>query len=162
MEKNCQSTIVPVVDNTSTTCSECGFTDFECIIANYTIPYLSVLSGDTLKRVVFLIEQDLKTKGARISTLESNYKPTTVTTDDYTITATDTTVYFSPTSLTGTATLPTITASNRGKKITFVNYSGDTKTLSVYRTGSATTNTTILNDTVMTLQAIGAEWIKIS
>ena len=162
MTKNCKQTTVPTVDNSSSKCSEFGFTDFECVTTDFAIPYLSILAGSTLKDVIDSTVVDLKRKGSRIGILERAYKPTTVTTDDYTILSTDEIIYFAPTSLAGNATLPAVTVNNQGRKITFINFSGATKTLGTYRTGSATTDTTIVTDTQITLQAIGSEWILVA
>lgn len=71
MTKNCRQTTIPVVDNSTSTCGECGYTDFECVTIGYSIPYIGVLSGDSLAEVIDKMVTDNKKKSKRISDLEA-------------------------------------------------------------------------------------------
>jgi len=71
MAKNCKQTTIPVVDNSTSTCGDCGYTDFECVTIGYSIPYLGILSGDSLAEVMDKMVIDIKKKTKRISDLEA-------------------------------------------------------------------------------------------
>ena len=62
---------------------------------------------------------------------------------------------------TGYIALPTA-ADNTGRVIFISNHTGATRNISIYRTGSATTATTITNNTELGLQSDGTEWFVIS
>lgn len=159
--KTCKQTIIPQLDETLHKCDDCGYISTDCVVTDVAIPYLSIISGTSLAIILRNTVNRLIKVGSRLALLESYYKPTIVTTTNYTIKSTDTTIYFKPTSIAGTATLPTPNITNLGKKIIFINHSGDTKTIGLHTIDSSTTATTIGNDEVLTLQSIDNKWIKI-
>lgn len=83
-----------------------------------------------------------------------------VTTTNYAFTNTDYIVHFS-TGGTGTSTLPAA-ASNVGRILILANHSGATKSIGSYRTGSATTATTLASNAEINLTSDGTEWFVIS
>ena len=107
--------------------------------------------SDSLFITNALVTKDL------VSTGSIRGKVVRVTTAAYIVGADDYIIHFA-TSAAGTVTLPS-TASSSGRILIFSNHSGATKTLSAsYRTGSATTATTIANNIEITIAYDGSEW----
>jgi len=161
LNKNCQKTTTPKVDNTEHKCDPCGYTEVECVVSDDGFPYLGLLGGMSLKLIIKSIVDSLIKKGNRLLKLEKYYTTKIVTTADTTIANNDTHIYFAPSSAAGNAPLPAASIANKNRDITFINYSGSTKTIGIYRTGELTTSTTIVTNIVLKLRCIGTEWVKI-
>lgn len=101
MAKNCLDVNVPIVDNSLSTCSECGYIETDCVTMSDAIAYISSLEGESLTSALNKLVAILVTRSASITALQA-LSPTYLT-----LTGTQTAT--NKTLTTPSISLPTIT-----------------------------------------------------
>lgn len=71
-DKNCKQTNVPSVDNTTSTCTECGYSDFKCITSTIGYVYLGLAPGASAEDVVLKLVKKLVAQSKKIKDLQTD------------------------------------------------------------------------------------------